>query len=199
MKRRLFLLSVLALPRVASACGRLGAGHVLRGRFVQTRRLQGFTRPLVTEGRFVLSPDLGLIWRAETPFAVTTVMSPAGLVQEMQGNETFRLASDRIPFLSRLYAMLGGALSGDWSALDADFTVARSGDAGAWQATLTPRAAPSQTMPFQSIETHGGCFVDTVELLKPGGDSDTLRFLDQAVTTGPLSADEVTALAVLRH
>lgn len=199
MKRRLFLASALALPRVALACGSLPADEVLRGRFVQTRRLQGFSRPLVTEGHFVLSPKYGLIWQAETPFAVTTLMSTAGLVQQMQGAETFRLGSERVPFLARLYTMLGGALAGDWSALSTDFAVTRSGDAGNWQATMTPRMPPSPTMPFRRIDARGGCFVETVELLKPEGDTDTLRFLDQTVSPGPLTAVETATLGALRH
>lgn len=163
---------------------------MLRGRFTQTRQLQGFTRPLVTTGGFALAPDRGLIWRAETPFAVTTVMSPVGLVQELRGTETFRLPAERIPFLGQLYTMLKGALAGDWSALDTDFVVTRSGDLAAWQATMTPRGQPSAVMPFQAITATGGCFVDAVDLLKPGGDTDRLRLTDQSVVTGRLTGDE---------
>jgi Outer membrane lipoprotein carrier protein LolA-like len=197
LKRRCLLVLAFALPHAALACGRLDAGQVLRGRFVQTRQLQGFARPLVTEGQFVLSPGRGLIWRAESPFAVTTVISPAGLRQEMHGTETFRLPAERVPFLGRLYGMLGGALSGDWSALNSDFAVTRTGDAMSWQATLTPRAAPSAMMPFQTITARGGCFVEAVDLLKPGGDTDRLRFRDQSVITGILTAEEEATLAQL--
>lgn len=197
MKRRSLLILALVLPRPGLACGQLDAGQVLRGRFVQTRQLQGFTRPLVTEGQFALSPGRGLIWRAETPFAVTTVMSPAGLMQEMNGTEAFRLPAERVPFLGRLYGMLGGALSGDWSALDSDFSITRTGDATAWQATFSPRATPSAMMPFQTITAQGGCFVDAVDLLKPGGDVDRLRFLDQRVAGGPFSAEEEATLSLI--
>jgi hypothetical protein len=195
LKRRSLLILAVVLPQTGLACGRLDAGQVLRGRFEQTRQLQGFTRPLITKGQFALSPGRGLIWRAETPFAVTTVMSPAGLMQEMHGTETFRLPAERVPFLGRLYSMLGGALSGDWSALDSDFSVGHTGDASAWQALLAPRAGPSAMMPFQTITARGGCFVEAVELLKTGGDVERLRFLDQRVATGSLSAEEEAMLA----
>lgn len=200
MRRRLCLAGALLplLPRQALACGTLGAGQVVRGRFVQTRHLQGFPRPLVSHGRFVLSPDHGLIWEVETPFAVVTIMSPAGLVQQRQGAETFRLAADRLPFMSRLYAMLEGALGGNWAALASDFTIARTGSATDWQVTLTPKGPQSPSMPFRSIEARGGCLVDSVNLVKPAGDIDALAFSDQAVTTGPLSAAEAATLAVLR-
>jgi hypothetical protein len=197
LKRRFVLALALVLPQAALACGRLDVGQVLRGRFVQTRQLQGFARPLVTEGQFVLAPGQGLIWRAETPFAITTVMSPAGLSQEMDGTETFHLPAQNVPFLRRLYGMLGGALSGDWSALDTDFAVTRSGDTASWQATLTPRAESSPVMPFQTITARGSCFVDAVDLVKPGGDTDRLRFRDQSVAKDPLTTEEQATLTSL--
>ena len=197
MKRRALLAFLPFLPKVALACGRLDPGQILRGRFVQTRTLQGFTRPLISEGHFVLSPGRGLIWRAEKPFAVTTLISSAGIVQLVQGNETLRLPSSRMPMLGQLYDMLGGAMAGDWHALERDFTVARSGEAQAWQVTLTPRHADNAAMPFTAINASGGCLVEAVELLKPGGDADRLRFVDQTLTSGPLDADETAALAVL--
>ena len=172
-------------------------GQILRGRFVQTRRLQGFARPLVTEGRFVLASGQGLIWRAEKPFAITTVMSAAGLVQETRGTETLRLPAARLPLLARLYDMLGGALGGDWQAMERDFTVLRTGETASWQVVLTPRITDNTAMPFQTITARGGCFVDAVDLTKPGGDVDRLEFLDQALAPGPLGTDEAASLAVL--
>jgi len=113
MLRKFAVLLLCLLPLSLQAAGPEGglqAGQVLRGRFVQERHLQGFNAPLRSEGRFVLAAGKGLIWRAEKPFAVTTAISPAGLAQEVGGNETMRLPSSRLPFLSRLYDMLGGAL-----------------------------------------------------------------------------------------
>ncbi len=175
--------------------GGLQAGQVLHGRFVQERHLQGFNAPLRSEGHFVLAAGRGLIWQAETPFVVTTAISPAGLAQDVGGSQTMRLPAARLPFLSRLYDMLGGALGGDWRALEQDFTVERSGDAKAWRVVLTPRKGPDPvTMPFQSITVRGGRFVDAVRITKPDGDYDDLAFLDQVLGNGPLTAQETQTL-----
>ena len=112
----LLLLSVVAQAEPAA----LKAGDVLRGRFVQERHMQGFAKPIRSEGTFLVAPGRGLIWRAESPFAVTTVVTPSGLVQSVNGAETTRLAAARLPFLTRLYDMMGGALAGDWQALSVD-------------------------------------------------------------------------------
>jgi hypothetical protein len=173
----------------------LAANEVLRGQFVQERHLKGFNAPLRTEGRFVLAPGHGLIWQAEKPFAVDTVITPAGLAQQVNGTQTLRLESSKLPFLARLYDMLGGALAGNWGKLESDFTVSRSGDAQNWRVTMLPRKADDIAMPFRSIAVTGSRFVDTVVLAKPDGDSDVLTFLDQSVSSAPLSAAETAALA----
>ena len=74
---RRLILALVCLPGMASA-QTLEVGQVLRGHFVQERHLKGFNAPLRTEGSFVLAPGKGLIWRAEKPFAVTTVITAAG-------------------------------------------------------------------------------------------------------------------------
>ena len=195
-KFAVLLLGLLPLSlQAAGPEGGLQAGQVLRGRFVQERHLQGFNAPLRSEGRFVLAAGKGLIWRAEKPFAVTTAISPAGLAQEVGGNETMRLPSSRLPFLSRLYDMLGGALGGNWQALEHDFTVEKSGEAKSWQVVLTPRNGPDpMSMPFASITAKGSRFVDGVRISKPDGDYDELTFLDQALSNDSLSPEESAAL-----
>ena len=106
-----------------------------------------------------------------------------------------RLPSSRLPFLSRLYDMLGGALGGDWRALEHDFTVEKSGDAKSWQVTLSPRNGPDPlTVPFGSITARGSRFVDGVRINKPDGDFDELRFLDQTLSDNPLSSEESAVL-----
>lgn len=186
------LLSLTAFT--ASAAPRVADGEVLRGRFVQERHLKGFAAPLRSEGRFFLAPSRGLIWTTEKPFAVTTVISEAGLVQEINGNQTLRMPAAKLPFLSRLYQMLGGALAGEWKALETDFTVAREGTEDDWRLVLSPKKADDMAMPFRSIAIKGTRFVDEVTLTKPDGDFDKLTFVDQALSSGPLSADETLAL-----
>ena len=188
-------MALAAFSTRALAATSISAGQVLRGRFVQDRRLQGFDAPLRTEGHFVLAPGRGLIWGAETPFAVTTVITEAGLVQTIDGSETMRLPAARLPFLSRLYGMLNGALSGDWHALEPDFAVVRSGDAAHWRTDLTPRRPDAIGMPLRAIIVAGSQFVDQVLIDKPEGDRESLVFLDQILSTGPLRADEAAALA----
>jgi len=174
---------------------RLAEGQVLRGQFVQERHLQGFENPLRSEGRFVLTPGHGLIWQTEKPFAITTVITAAGLAQEVNGNQTLKLEAAKLPFLNQLYDMLSGALTGDWAKLESGFVVARSGDEQRWQVALRPRKADDPGMPFKAIDVTGSQFIDELMLTKPDGDFDKLSFHDQAISDQPLTEAEAAAFA----
>lgn len=202
---RSLLAVVVMLALVLLGCGGpaysqspgMAVGDVLRGRFVQERHLKGFNQPLKSEGAFVLVAGRGLIWRVDRPFEVVTVMTAAGLVQEVNGNETTRLSAARVPGLARLYDMLGGALSGDWQALESQFSVQRRNDPGQWQVTLTPRASTNPAaLPIKSIAIRGRQYVDDVRLEKPDGDVDVIAFAGQALGRGPLSSAETGLLAL---
>lgn len=185
---RLIVMFVLMVSPAWAEPAVLKDGDVLRGRFVQERHMKGFDKPLRTEGGFVVAPGRGLIWRAETPFAVTTVVTPAGLVQSVDGTETSRLSTARLPFLARLYDMLAAALAGDWRGLDGAFAVSRKGDA----VSLLPLRADDPNMP--AIAARVGRFVEEVEITKQGGDRDRLVFTDQVLNGRPLDAAEAALL-----
>lgn len=199
--RRLALLLLILLCGISHALAegpisvRLTEGQVLRGQFVQERHLQGFDNPLRSEGRFVLAPGHGLIWQTEKPFAITTVITAAGLAQEVNGNQTLKLEAAKLPFLNQLYDMLSGALTGDWARLEAGFTVTRGGDDQHWQVALKPRDADDPGMPFTAIDVTGSQFIDELMLTKPDGDFDKLSFHDQAVSDQPLTDAESAAFA----
>lgn len=189
------ILLVLALLLVAAPAladpVMLKDGDVLRGRFVQERFMQGFARPIRSEGSFVVAPGRGLIWRAESPFAVTTIVTPAGLVQSVDGAETTRLAAARLPFLSRLYDMMAGALAGDWRALEGSFQIIRAPG----KVALAPKSPDDPTAAqIAGINARLGRFVEEVEILKPGGDRDRLRFTDQVLNARALDSDEAALL-----
>jgi hypothetical protein len=153
---------------------------------------------LKSEGAFILAPGQGLIWRAEKPFAVTTLMNRNGLAQQSDGATTLNLPASRAPFMAGLYDMLSGALAGDWHALERDFAVVRTETADGWRLQLTPaKKAPSDAMPITQIDIAGKEYVERVEILKQGGDHDALTFLDQQLSTDPLSADDIKLLEAI--
>jgi hypothetical protein len=176
----------------------LKSSEILRGHFVQDRQLSGFAKPLRTTGVFVLVPGRGLIWRSTTPFQNTTVITPEGILGQVNGQETLRLPASRMPGLAHLYEVLGGALSGNVTPLEQTFAVKRSEVAGGWQMVLTPLHPDNPAMSqIKSLMVAGHQFVETIEIDKDGGDVDRLSFSDQSTASSPLTADENGLLGTL--
>ncbi len=164
----------------------VAAGEVLRGRFVQERVLAGFDAPLRSEGRFAFSTERGLIWRTERPFSIVTAISSAGLTQKSGGMEVLRLPA------ARMFDLIRSALVGDWRALEEHFLVRRHASGDGWRVTLEPRTASAA--PFESVEIAGDRFAERIEIRKPGGDVDRLRFSQQALSNVPFTPDELALL-----
>jgi hypothetical protein len=172
----------------------LTKGQVLRGRFEQIRELKGFDAPLKSNGNFVVAPGRGLIWRTQTPFAVATIMSSSGLLQEVNGQEAMRVPANKLPFVTKLYEMLGGALAGDLKALSNVFEITRKDDAKGWRLILVPLKPDDINMPMKSITVRGHRFVEEVLMAKTNGDVERLVLNDQKLTTTDLPADEAALL-----
>lgn len=198
MKRVLLaLLLAIAAPATAAEPGRLEAGQVLRGRFVQERVLKGFSTPLRSDGMFLVAPGRGLIWRSETPFAVTTVMTTAGVLQEANGAEMTRLPASRAPFLSKFYAMLMATLAGDWAEIESVFKVERQPGPERWQVVLTPLRRDDAAIPIGRITVAGGRFVEAIEIDKTAGDSERLAFSGHEISSRPPDDAEAKLLGAL--
>lgn len=192
------ILAALAAPPAGAAAPQpppLRPGETLTGHFVQERHLTGLAAPLRSEGRFVLAAGKGLVWHSEQPFDTAVVITPAGLLQLVDGKEVQRLPAARLPFLARLYDMLGGALGGDWGALARDFAVERNDGAAGWTIVLKPLHPDDLgAAPLQSITVSGGGFVDTIEIRRPNGDWDRLAFSDENRSSAPPPADAARLL-----
>jgi hypothetical protein len=173
----------------------LSPGQTLHGSFVQERHLQGLASTLKSSGSFVLAPGKGLIWRIEAPIQTTTVITPAGIRQIINGSEVQHIDAARLPFIAHFYDMLNGALMGDWTAMRHDFAVKTTGDRGAWRTVLTPlRPDDPIAGMLASIVVSGGKMVDSVDINRTNGDSDHMAFLDQTISSAALSGDDARLL-----
>jgi hypothetical protein len=182
----------------ASAPESLAADQELRGRFEQDRSLAGFSKPLHSEGSFVLAPGDGLIWNGEKPFSSTSVVTPGGVLQMSGGEEAMRIPTAQVPGLSQLYDILGGALSGNLAELQKAFTIARDDDAEHWRMVLQPiRHGALSLEQIKSLTLSGGRFVEAVQFEMANGDGDVIRFEDQHIEAQKLSAQEKALFAAV--
>jgi hypothetical protein len=196
------LIAAAAVALLSSVCfaqlaigPSLAPGQTLHGRFEQARNLKGITSTLKSDGTFILAPGRGLIWRIEDPIETTTVITPAGIRQIVNGGEVQRIEAAKVPSVAHFYDMLNGALMGDWTAMRHDFSVETIGNRGAWRTLLTP-LHPNDPIAgmLASIVISGGKMVDGVEIRRTNGDSERIAFLDQAVSSVALSGDDARLL-----
>ena len=196
------LIAAVAIALLSSVCfaqlaigPSLAPGQTLHGRFEQARNLKGIASTLKSDGTFVLAPGRGLIWRIQDPIQTTTVITPAGIRQIVNGSEVQRIEAAKVPFIAHFYVMLNGALMGDWTAMRHDFSVETTGNRDAWRTLLTP-LRPNDPIAgmLASIVISGGKMVDGVEIRRTNGDSERIAFLDQAVSSVALSGDDARLL-----
>jgi len=183
----LFSSGVLAVEAPAGQIP-IKPGDILRGRFVQEIHMSGMDKPMQSSGHFTVAPGHGLIWGIEMPMATTSVITPGGSMQDF-GGVSVKL---RIKNLRHLYAIVGGALAGDWSGLETDYLITRSNKDGQWQMQLTPRPNIQSTVPYTSITVTGGRYVENIVMMKRGG-ADTFSFTDETLARAPLTGDENVA------
>jgi hypothetical protein len=164
-------------------------GQVLRGQFVQVSPMKGSPTPVQSNGHFIVAPGYGLIWNMEKPFPTSTIITPKGSVQDLGG------IAIKLPIknLDHLYRMVGGALTGDWDALAADYTITTTQNGDHWQMVLTPRGTGKPTLSYQAITVSGRHFVENIILAKADGTADTFAFSGETLAKAPLAADEVAA------
>ncbi|MBN9683540.1 MULTISPECIES: LolA family protein [unclassified Corallococcus] len=190
----LLSVSAHAADLVKDVRSRLVDAPLVRGRFEQKKTVQGFKKPLVSKGDFLLARDQGVLWNTRTPFASTLTLTRKSLsAQQATGGAAYHLDSTKEPALAAVNELLFALLSGDVAALQKRFTVAGElvGDKG-WKLELTPTDAGLARV-FKHIHLEGDGYVRQVQLDETRGDSSVITF-EQLAQTPPPDATEAERL-----
>jgi hypothetical protein len=180
MRSWLVILSLfIAFPGLAEEMtAEVPSDQALTGRFVQERHLSGFDVPIKSEGRFVIVPQRGLLWRTEKPFETALTITPQGILQTVAGQETLRLPASRFPAMGTLREILESSLSGNLTVLEERFGTKPVYQGGEWSLDIEPDQVAGE-LPLRKIRLEGSVFVDRVELQRNGGDFDVISFSGQ--------------------
>ncbi len=160
----------------------------IQGGFTQQRFLKSLSKPIVSRGKFVLLANKGLLWQMQQPFAVDLRVKKDGI---MQWNGSQWVANNKLGQSEQINLFLG-LLSGDISALSAQFDLQLSGSSQQWRLTLTPSSLLMKQI-FNHIIIKGDGLVREIELDEKQGDR-TLILFSQVQTNQPLSAFAQSAL-----
>ncbi len=187
----LLLLSaaVHAADLVADVRSRLAQPAVLRGEFEQSKQVQGFKKPLLSKGDFLVARERGVIWRTREPFAGVLKLTPNEIVATQGSDVAFRLTAATEPTVRVINGLLFALLNGDVAALDAQFKLDGSVQAKAWTLNLTPKQAAFAKI-LAHVELSGDQYVRRVVLDEANGDRTTIVFRGQLVEPAKLTVDE---------
>ncbi len=163
----------------------IGTEQYLGGSFTMDRHLDGFEKPLTSNGDFVLSPARGLVWRTLAPFPGTTILDDHGITRiDDQGNRDELARGDQF---RQFVELISAVLAGNWQPLEQRFDITRdTTENGAWQVILTPKDGSTIQNQISKIIATGTDFVENVRLEKPTGDHDAITLSDQSLQGLPL-------------
>lgn len=197
MKRRLFM----ALPVLCGGAAearqdltrlvreRLLQAPVLRGEFEQQKQVQGFAKPLVSRGSFLVARERGVLWQTRTPFASTLRLTRDEIVATQNGAVAFRLDASKEPSVRVINGLMFALLNGDLTGLAEHFQIDGASEGGAWQLQLTPRQAALAKL-MNRIELSGDRHVRSIRIDEANGDRTAIRFSAQTSEPARLTADE---------
>ncbi|WP_137886247.1 outer membrane lipoprotein carrier protein LolA [Pseudomonas sp. 2FE] len=186
-----FLLLALFCAPLAQAfdleqlAAQLTKAAVVRGEFIQEKHLRALPQPLTSTGHFVLAKQHGLLWLLQSPLQQDYRINAAGISRRAANGWQALPQQGASAQQNRLFLAV---LQGDSSGLQDDFDLALSGDTGAWQLKLTPRAALLKQI-FTTIHIEGGALVQRIELLETQGDSTVMRMPGSVADTALSDAE----------
>ena len=152
---------------------RWGGEHV-EGRFVERRRIAGFPKPLVSEGRFSVIRHQGARWITEKPFPSTLVLDAAGMHYESASAST-EVSSGSVPAVGRLGDFMQGVFAGDLKMLAGVFDLSVSGSDPV-TVTALPKAGGIDSI--SRIEITGRRSVEKILIVSASGDVTELELID---------------------
>jgi outer membrane lipoprotein carrier protein LolA len=180
---------LLGAAPVASIHALLAKPKVLCGRFDQTKQLAGLKNPLLSNGRFCVVADKGVLWRNLQPFANTLRLTRDEIIQWQGDRVTLRLDAQREPTLRLINSILFAVLAGDLDQLEKHFDVDGVVRDSAWKVKLKARDSGVAKV-IDAIALEGGAYVKNIAIDEANGDRTRIVF--SAIQTGDhaMSSDE---------
>lgn len=184
-------MSAVATPAdvalVSDIAAQLRRADAMRAYFRQTQTLAAMRQPLASTGSLAFDRALGVIWRVETPYKATYVISDGG-VREVAADGRLVAPHSQGRGIAQVSRMMREMLGGDLSALYAQFDVEASGTRERWRMVLRPNQ-PQLAQAIRTLEMSGGAYLGRLDMTFANGNVTTLEFM-RSTPVDALSAAE---------
>lgn len=173
------LISFAMFATAAVACpapDQLSAASLDRG-FTQEKFISGMSKPLISEGR-ITAKENEIVWHMQKPFDVATIITPQGITQSVDGKPA-EPGAGTAEIGSAVARSMAAMMRGQWDELKTMFSVAlpKASGEGDWLVVLTPMDPRLQSV-LGTISVRGCSDVSNVEIVRPDGDRENIRFGD---------------------
>lgn len=146
----------------------------IKGDFVQTKKITGFSKEIKSSGSFSIANN-ELLWHTKKPVVSSVKLTSEGIFtlqnpQNLQDSASWIKTSqsyDKSLFLNIMKL--------DFEALKNNFDFQITGNKNAWNLTLTPKGIIKHI--FQNIKISGGEFVKNIVLIEANGDITENKFI----------------------
>lgn len=151
--------------------------QIMCGRFDQSKQLVGINKPLLSNGRFCVVADKGILWRTLYPFPNTLRLSPDEIIQMHGKQTTMRMNAAQEPVVRMINTVLFSLLAGDFSQLDKIFILNSNIHHNHWHVILKARE-PGLAKVIGNISLEGDTHVKKVNIQESNGDKTLIIFSD---------------------
>lgn len=163
----------------------------VQGAFTQQRYLKSLSKPMTTNGQFVLIPKRGLLWHMQKPFENRLRVRADGIMQ-WNGKSWVAANPSKMNGQSQQIRLFLDLLGGNTQGLEKQFDLQLSGSQQKWTLRLNPKTALMKQI-FNHIEISGDSVVRRIELNEKQGDRTVMQF-NQVQTGKELDAFAKQAL-----
>jgi hypothetical protein len=162
-----------SLLEISQALGRAGT---VQAQFTQSRQLKAMTRPVISSGRLLMAPGRGVIWKVESPYRITLVVTKDKRMEIFPDGR--KKIYDKSGRSTHMNTILYGLLAGKFDALNQYFSVQSDFSNGKWSMLLTPLEPASAYV--DRVTLNGSNYVERVRIDEINGDTVTIYFFDHA-------------------
>lgn len=187
--------SVLSALTMDQLQQQLMSEKILTGHFQQTKTMQMFNQPLISDGTFLLSQQHGLIWQQSSPFAVMLVLADDKLLQQFSEQSPQIIEAKDNPMVFYFSHLFLSLFKGDIAALQSQFDMQLQGtETERWLLRLTPKVSPLDKV-FKHININGKQQIESLSLIELNDDSTLIEFNDIQLPT-MLSKEQIDRFSI---
>lgn len=148
--------------------------QTLRGKFVQTKKIEGISKNLISEGNFLFSKENGIYWQTTKPFLLTLVFGKNAVIQIQDGQKELISANNQV-FFREFSKIFQSIFLGDYDKLKEYFDVFFVVNNEEWTLGLKPNNDFIKDV-MTAIIISGNKNINEVEIREKFDDKTIIKF-----------------------